>query len=157
MGISKSIDEGYVSLKEACQVQKGLNLYPSLKACPPHVPHTNEWHYGLTGTGKSRSVRSKFPAHYIKGCNLWWCNYAGEDTVIIEELGPRMLGPQHLKIWADHYPFAVEGKGYSGKIRPARIVVTSNYSIQDVYPDERDWKPLERRFTVHHYEEPFIM
>lgn len=37
----------------------------------------SEWHYGPTGTGKSRTVREKFPDAYIKTLDNWWDGYQG--------------------------------------------------------------------------------
>ncbi len=112
----------------------------------------NEWHWGNTGLGKSRPLREKYPDAYIKDCNIWWDNDAGEETVIIEDLGPKMIGPQRMKVWGDHYPFAAEGKGYSMKIRPKRILVTSNWTIREIYEDRQDYEAIERRFKVHHHD-----
>jgi len=54
-----------------------------------------------------------------------------------------MIGAQHLKVWGDHYPFTAEGKGYTlDKIRPKRIIVTSNYRISDIYEDPKDHEPI---------------
>jgi hypothetical protein len=49
----------------------------------------NEYHWGVTGAGKSRQARDRFPDAYIKSNNVWWDGYAGEETVIIDELGPK--------------------------------------------------------------------
>lgn len=65
----------------------------------------NEYHYGASGTGKSRGVRERFPDAYIKANDKWWDGYNNEETVIIDEFGPNQIGICHLKIWADHYPF----------------------------------------------------
>ena len=116
----------------------------------------SEWHYGVTGAGKSYTVRTKWPDAFIKSNNVWWDGYQGEESVIIEELGPKQIAAHHLKIWADHYPFKAEVKGSQLSVRPKRILVTSNYSIREVYPDEQDYLPLERRFKVHRYTEPFV-
>jgi hypothetical protein len=51
-----------------------------------------EWHYGKTGTGKSKHVRNKYPDAFIKSNDVWWDGYAGEETVIIEEMGPKQIG-----------------------------------------------------------------
>lgn len=35
----------------------------------------SEWHWGPTGTGKSRSVRNKWPDAFIKSNDIWWDGY----------------------------------------------------------------------------------
>lgn len=62
-----------------------------------------------------------------------------------------MINANHMKKWADIYKFACEVKGGRMQIRPKHIIVTSNWSIREVYPDPQDYEPLERRFKVHHY------
>lgn len=108
----------------------------------------NIWMYGPPGSGKSSQFQGQ-PSTYLKDDTKWWDNYDGEDTVLIEELGPEhkhLL--RFLKIWADRYPFNAEVKGgYSGKIRPKRIVVTSNYRPIDIWSND-DVLPLIRRFQV---------
>lgn len=66
-------------------------------------------------------------------------------------MGPKQIGGQHLKQWADHYPFKAAQKGSQLLIRPKRIVITSNYSIEECYPEVQDSAPLKRRFKCHHY------
>jgi len=151
-GLSKAIEDGLVPIDRAHHVQKGINLYHGLKSNPvtQDILH-NEWHWGPTGTGKSRPLREKYPDAYIKDTNMWWDNYQGEETVIIEDLGPKMINPQKMKVWGDHYPFAAEGKGYSMRIRPKRILVTSNWTIEECYPEPQDYTAIRRRFAVHHH------
>jgi len=92
---------------------------------------------------------------FLKTNTKWWDGYAHQEDVLIEELGPDQIAGHHLKLWADHYPFAAETKGGSVKLRPARIIITSNYTLREVYPKPQDYEPLERRFKVHHFEAPF--
>jgi len=155
-GLAKAITEGLVPIEKAKNVQSGINLFHAMnRKAETTATLEHEWHWGKTGLGKSRAVREKYPDAYLKGCNIWWCNYANEDVVIIEDLGFKMIGSQHLKVWGDHYPFTCEGKGYSlGKIRPRKIIVTSNWSIRELFPEPQDYEPLERRFKVHHHEAP---
>lgn len=112
----------------------------------------NLWYFGPPGTGKSRKARDKFPNAYFKACNHWWDGYAGEDTVIIDEWevdSGKYLG-HHLKIWADRYPFKMEIKGSSLPLqRPKRIVITTNYSIEECFGrDEQLCLAIKRRFIV---------
>jgi len=70
----------------------------------------NEWHWGASGTGKSRGVRERYPNAFIKSNDKWWDGYDNEDVVIIEEMGPAQISAHNLKIWTDHYPFKGDSK-----------------------------------------------
>lgn len=109
----------------------------------------NYWYVGPPGTGKSSTARKKFPEHFAKQPTKWFDGYDRQDTVILEELGPQhaTLAPQ-LKIWADHYVFTAETKGSSRLIRPKRIIVTSNFTIDSIFPNQEDRDALHRRFKT---------
>ena len=63
---------------------------------------------------------------------------SGGDTLI-----------QHLKIWADRYPFTAEVKGGSIAISPTfNLIVTSNYEPALCFHSATDVDAIERRFTV---------
>lgn len=110
----------------------------------------NEWWYGETGTGKSRRLWQEYPDHYTKELNKWWCGYAGEEVVAIEEWCPKNeCTASQLKIWADRYPFTAQIKGGSiMNIRPKKIIVLSNYTIDDCFTNAEDRDPIKRRFKV---------
>lgn len=117
----------------------------------------NEWWYGSTGTGKSRRLWELYPNHFAKDINKWWCGYQDEDVVAIEEWSPNfeMLASK-LKVWADRYPFNAEIKGGTLlKIRPKKIIVLSNYTIDQCFPNSADANPLKRRFKVVHFPTMF--
>ena len=88
---------------------------------------------GLASPGRCGSCNS---GHYQKEKNKWWCNYTGQDTVAIEEADPKTMEhlADRLKVWADRYPFPGEIKGGRLEgIRPKKIIVTSNYSIEECF------------------------
>lgn len=113
----------------------------------------NEWWVGPTGTGKSRTLWTLYPKHFPKTLNKWWDGYTNEETVAIEEWSPKNeCTAAHLKVWADRYPFSAEIKGGTlQKIRPKRIVVLSNYTIEECFPQVQDQEPMRRRFKVKHF------
>lgn len=113
----------------------------------------NEWIWGPTGVGKSLSTRNAFPVLFNHpNTKQWWDGYNGQDTVLIDDLGKKTaewMG-EYLKTWADHYPFVADFKGKSRMIRPKRIIVTSNYSMEEMFPDTNILEPLKRRFKQVH-------
>lgn len=112
----------------------------------------NEWIYGAPGTGKTRDAMERFPNAYLKMQNKWWDGYNGEETVIIDDLHKDWVGRTALKNWADRYPCRVEYKGGSLLINPKRIIVTSNFSMDECFV-EPDLSAIKRRFRGVHYLE----
>ncbi len=96
MGLKEAIDEGYIPIEKAAQAQRSINLYHGLGNSKIIGKLRHEWHYGKTGVGKSRPIREKFKDKphklYLKGCNIWWDHYSRQKNVIIEDLGPKMIG-----------------------------------------------------------------
>lgn len=118
------------------------------------------WLYGPSGIGKSyqsRKIANELdPEHrpYLKGLNKWWTGYDHQKVVIIDEADPKHCEfiAHYLKQWADKWSFTAETKGGSlGEIRPEYIIVTSNFSINECFPDPADNGPLHRRFTEINY------
>lgn len=112
------------------------------------------WYYGPPMTGKSTAARAVPGTRYDKPCNKWWDGYQGEDNVILDDFdhNHKALG-HHLKRWADKYAFPAEMKGTTIQIRPKLIIVTSNYSIDDIFADDPVLADaLKRRFKRTHYD-----
>lgn len=106
------------------------------------------WIYGPPGTGKSHAARNFDEDIYIKAQNKWFDGYAGESVILLDDLDTHTLG-HHLKIWADKYACTGETKGGTVQLRHKLFVVTSNYSIDELFKeDENMAKALERRFKL---------
>lgn len=112
------------------------------------TPH--EWWVGSTGTGKSRMLNENYPDHYPKEVSKWWCGYRGEDVVGIEEWPMNMgdIMASYLKKWVDRYKFQAQVKGGSMIIRPKKVIVLSNYTLEDCFSNIKDLEPFRRRFKV---------
>ena len=115
----------------------------------------NYWIYGPPGTGKSYTPRQwcRENGHglYVKDQNLWWCNYRQQTHVLIDDFNPEWIGKHRLKVWSDYYEFPAQIKGGGMSIRPKTLFVTSNYSIEQVFPPEKDrnlYEAIKRRFIT---------
>lgn len=121
----------------------------------------NYWLWGVPNSGKSFKARNHWGDDlrtdvYIKGANKWWDGYNNQPTVVIEDLDPTHgYLADRIKCWADKYPFTCEVKGASAVLRPKRLVITSNYRIEDIFPNLVDQQAIKRRFKVEHFPFPY--
>lgn len=142
--IKSNDPHAYVQLKPRLE-----SLYAPVIA-PLDGELLHEWWVGPSGSGKSRLLWELYPDHFAKGINKWWDGYKHESVVAIEEWSPdNNLTAQSLKKWADRYPFPGEIKGgLMTRLRPQKIIVLSNYTLEQCFPRKEDLDPLKRRFTV---------
>lgn len=138
-----------------------IRFYHNLKALQvdnSNVPsnlsmQAGVWIVGEAGYGKSHSARHDYGGPiYTKDFTKWWGGYNGQPVVILDDVSPRHADAiqDNLKIWGDIYPFMGETKGgFTGWIRPTTFIVTSQYTIQDVFGmDPRTVEAIARRFRV---------
>lgn len=120
----------------------------------PYV--TGHWYYGPPGTGKSSTARMEHPGgFYDKPCNKWWDGYRNEDVVIIDDfdLNHKVLAT-FIKRWTDRYSFPAEMKGTTIQIRPLKVVITSNYTPEEIWADDPTTAAaVRRRCLFKHFPE----
>ncbi len=155
-------NEWYESAKagdmEAIPRKMLIRYYPAFKRIAQDNPEKpedltsldNMWVVAPTGYGKSKYVREKYPDYYDKAPNKWFVGYKGEETILLDDMGPEQCKylAWYIKRWADLYSYPMETKGGGCQIRPKRLVVTSQYKIEDCFEDYKVVEAVERRFTV---------
>lgn len=118
-----------------------------------------EWHHGVAGSGKSTFAASIKPS-FFKSLNDEWDGYKDGDTVVladVDETHAYLL--RSLKIWCDLDPFQAKMLYDRPLIRPRRIVVTSNCSIQEMFArcKPEHVRAVLRRFRVYYWAEPYYL
>lgn len=112
------------------------------------------WIYGKAGSGKSRWVREHCKPLYPKLCNKWWDGYQGEPYVVMDDIMPEhKFLSQQLKIWTDRYDCILETKGGAVHSQYQWFIITSQYSIDEVFEDSRDREALHRRIQEYPIEQ----
>lgn len=155
-----------VSLAKTNQLEKVCEEFPSeyvrllgnlSRVRTEHLTFNNVddrksvWLHGKPGTGKSRFAFNEFLDFYPKNANKWWDGYKDQEVVILDDLGKThdVLG-YHLKRWTDRYACIGEIKGGSIPLNYKNFIVTSNYTIEEIWNDPEMQAALNRRFRSIH-------
>jgi hypothetical protein len=116
------------------------------------VGHTGIWLWSKKGgTGKTMMVRDQFRASlFVKNRKENWDGYKGEHYAVIDDVDRKdaaILGP-HLKCWCSDTEFTGNIKFGHKTIHLKHLIVTSNYSIDQVFGDcdIQVYEPITLRF-----------
>lgn len=112
------------------------------------------WIWGPVNAGKTYAATHAFPGYYPKARgNRWWDKYEKQDYVLMDEVNASQaqLMMQDLKSWTDKEPFIAEIKGGTITIRPKIVCITSNWSIDQCFPDPIDAAAMKKRYMHIHF------
>jgi hypothetical protein len=152
------IENGYVNLMSLSNLVRSKMTYNSIveNTSPFHLRRCI-WLYGPAGVGKSHVVRILYPNIFSKLRNKWFDGYSGQKEVLFEDFDRRCLDlTNDLKIWSDNYVFTGEIKGGSVRLEYDIFIITSNYSIDDLFNPVFDLelnRAIKRRFIEIFYSE----
>lgn len=118
------------------------------------------WIYGPSGAGKSRAATqlSGLPTTHIQeASSKWFDKYRRHHTtIVLDDLDPHTADywGHKLKRLADIYPVTQEIKGGVLHMQHTSFVVTSQHTIDVLFPEAQLNAALKRRFKVKHL--PFV-
>nr|WAE42593.1 MAG: replication associated protein [Cressdnaviricota sp.] len=133
---------------------------PSLTELPQRMG-SGHWVWGPSGTGKSWMCRHREGGVYEVNIpngdsKLWISDYKGERALLFDDLGlsqARRWG-EEFKQMCDIVPKKWNvSVGKQMDWRPDVIMVTSNYSMEQMFPDPAVLGPLKKRFIQQHLTE----
>ena len=139
-------------LKQMLKVQKRY-----MKDFTGDLHSKNFWLWGESRVGKSSWARAQgtYEDIDVKKPDKWFDGFDTYTTrvLIIDEFPcyPESLKHRNqLTIWGDRFATKEHFKGGMMWIEPRKffLIITSNYSPRDCFPDDRDYIPITERFTV---------
>lgn len=149
--LEELVESGELSIFQVSLVKKARLILDQESEPYTHPGTRGIWIYGPPGTGKSHYARENYPGAFIKSQNKWFDGYTGQDAIILDDLDTAVLG-HYLKIWADKYACSGEVKGGTVNLLHRTLIVTSNYSIQELFREDQVMADaIARRFELKHF------
>jgi len=161
LALKRVIDEGSTvdalyeaSFSNMIRYGRALLSYKRFRTAPRNFETLCFFFCGLSGWGKSRTVLtlaqmlgSVYHVPSSKGSGLYWDDYDGETSVIIDEMDGSRCNPTFLNSLMDRYPFIVPVHGGAGHQFVSRyIFIISNYHPSYWWPKSRpNLDPFFRR------------
>lgn len=147
------VEEESLSLYNYEKVKRAKTLFLLHTAMKTIPTQKALWIWGEPRSGKTTAVLNHYGVDkvFLKPQNKWWDGYDGEKIILLDDFdkGGTCLG-HYLKIWADTVmPIKGEIKGTTSPLPYDRFIVTSNYSIEELFAgDEMLIQALRGRFHV---------
>lgn len=122
--------------KLKAMVHQQLNFFKT--SGNPHI-----WLYGYPGTGKTSIMKLIYPQMYKKDLQNKFFDLYDEKIhthIMLEDVdheNVERLGIQFLKTICDEAGFPIDQKYKTPQITRSTILVTSNFAINDVMPDDQ--------------------
>lgn len=148
--LNELVDSGELSIMDVRKLKNARMDLAQEGEALTHDECRGIWYYGLPGTGKTHKARTENPGAFIKAQNKWWDGYEGEDVVILDDLDTNVLG-HYLKIWSDKWACRGEVKGGHVNLKYTKFIITSNYTPDDLWPEDKDRvlrDAIIRRFKI---------
>lgn len=152
VGKYEEIDAG-ARLQYGSALQLDLGVFKSARDFEDLPVKKNLWIAGISQIGKNHFIRNHFPRSEVyrfpDPSDKWWCGYNDEAVVWIDEMDDEVhIAAHRLKVYADQYAFFAQPKRSMWRVRPAHIIVTSQYKIDEVYKSARAQEAIFNRFAV---------
>lgn len=142
-----------INLEYALKYPNGLkylqSVYTPLR--DPNIKPEVRCYIGLAGSGKTYNARTEVNQIFFQKSptNKWWDGYAGDPTVICDEVTAGCAPFHELLTYLDYGSPRIEIKGTMVPLRATKFIFTSNHSISSWYTSARlDLNALYRRIDV---------
>lgn len=156
MTVEEAVMEDPSLIHNYKRLKENVTLFQLNTTQPFSGYRENLWIVASTGSGKSQWCYRTYPDAFRKPQSKWWDGYAGQETVILEDMDTNVLG-HYLKIWGDHYACTGEIKGGTVPLYHKRMIITSQYYISDLWKEDKEMAAaIARRFKTVTVEGDYI-
>lgn len=150
--VKELLETGVISVNQVRNVTLAKAIFTTSEPYE-HDTVRGVWIYGPPQTGKSTRARRDYGTDVftVDSPTKWMDGYTGQSVILVDDFDtnwPAIWG-FYFKRWADKFACQAEIKGGSVQLRHQHLVVTSNYSIEELYGSDLVLQAaIKRRFSV---------